>query len=250
MLQWGLVMRILVLSDIHSNLAALDAVLMNAPSYDAVWCLGDIVGYGPAPNECVARVRALDALTLAGNHDWAVLGKAPLEHFREIARAALEWTRGALSPENTAWLDTLEPLKVLPEYDMTLVHASPREPIWEYIEDAETALENFPSFTTSSCLFGHTHRPIAYWLRAAERVLSTQTLPEAQPYRLQPKLLLNPGSVGQPRDGDPRAAFALLDTDSKRLTYLRVEYDIAATQRAIIAANLPHRLAARLAQGV
>jgi predicted phosphodiesterase len=242
-------MRILVLSDIHANSVALETVLTTAPAYDAVWCLGDVVGYGPAPNECIARLRGLNALTLMGNHDRASLGDLPLEQFRDVARTALEWTQRVLTPENRAWLATRTGKQVLPEFGITLVHASPREPIWEYIEDRNAALANFPFFDTLFCFFGHTHRPLAYCLRVQERILRVQALPERQPYLLQPKLLLNPGSVGQPRDGDSRAAFALYDTDTQTLISYRYPYDIAATQRAMAAAGLPYALIARLAQG-
>lgn len=243
-------MRVLLLSDIHANLVALEAVLARAPAFDAVWCLGDVVGYGPAPNECVARLRDLDALSLTGNHDAAVIGRFPTDHFRDVARRAVEWTRQVISPESRAWLEAREPLLVLPAHDLTLVHASPREPIWEYIDAPDVALENMPYVNTYACLFGHTHRPIAYCLRAADRVLSTHFLPEATPYPIEPKTLLNPGSVGQPRDGDPRAAFAILEPEARVLTHYRVEYDIPATQRAIREAHLPYALAARLERGI
>ncbi len=239
-----------MLTDIHANIVALERVLEVAPGYDAVWCLGDVVGYGPAPNECVARLRGLNALTLTGNHDQAALGKVPLGPFRETARAALEWTSRVLTPESVAWLNGHPARLALPEHDLTLVHASPREPIWEYIKDYHVALENMPHFDTPYCLFGHTHRPIAYRLRVADRVMSTHFLPETTPYQMEPKLLLNPGSVGQPRDGDPRAAFALLDLDTRLVHHRRVEYDIAATQRAMAKVNLPAPLVKRLEQGV
>ncbi len=245
----SLAMRVLLLSDIHANLVALEAVLRRTPAYDAVWCLGDVVGYGPAPNECVARLRGLGALTLAGNHDVAAIGNAPLEVFRSGARLALEWTRRVLTPESKAWLAALEPKRILPEHHLTLVHASPRDALWEYIENEHVASENFPHFETDMAFFGHTHQPIAYRLRETEKILRTAILPESKPLPLEPKLLLNPGSVGQPRDGDPRAAFALFDTETQFITPYRMEYDIAAVQRAMANANLPHRLIARLAQG-
>lgn len=242
-------MRVLLLSDIHANIVALEAVLSTAPGYDAVWSLGDVVGYGPAPNECVARVRGLNALALEGNHDLAVLDRVSLSEFRETARTALEWTQHVLTPESREWLAACEPRKIMPQYDLTLVHGSPREPVWEYIENDQIALENFPFFDTSFCFFGHTHHPIAYRLRTPERILRVQFLPENQPFMLQPKLLLNPGSVGQPRDGDARAAFAIYDTDAQIVTHHRTEYDIAATQRAMRNAGLPYRLIARLEHG-
>lgn len=242
-------MRILLVSDIHANIVALEKVLTYAPAHDAVWCLGDVVGYGPAPNECVARMRGLGALTLSGNHDQAALGKAPLAQFRENARMALEWTRRMLTPESFRWLET-KPLKqVLPEQNLTLVHASPRDPLWEYIDSERVAVENFPDFDTAFCFFGHTHHPIAFRLRVPERALRVQALTHKLPYVMAPKLLLNPGSVGQPRDGDPRAAYAVYDTETQFLTPHRIEYDVAATQRAMANAGLPHRLIKRLAEG-
>lgn len=242
--------RILLVSDIHGNLGALETVLSNAPGHDAVWCLGDVVGYGPAPNECVARLRGLAALTLTGNHDQAVIGRLQLADFTRNARLALEWTRGVLSAENAAWLKERAPRRDMPEHDLTLVHASPRDPTLEYILDAQTAAENLPYFDTGVCLFGHTHRPIAYRLGVDDRVLRTELLPEVRPYALQPRLLLNPGSVGQPRDGDPRAAYALLDLTARSITHYRTTYDIGATQRAIRDAGLPEALAGRLERGL
>jgi predicted phosphodiesterase len=242
-------MRVLLISDIHSNLIALETVLAHAPAFDAVWCLGDIVGYGPAPNECVERIRGLNALVLTGNHDEAAVGRVALEEFSEDARRALAWTRKISRPENIEWLASHSPRHVPREFDLTLVHASPRDPIWEYIDNTQLALENFAFFETSVCLFGHTHRPIAYELRERDRVITPRFLPDNRPYPVQRKLLLNPGSVGQPRDGDPRAAYAIFDTDGQLLIHYRVEYDVAATQLAMANANLPHRLIVRLAQG-
>lgn len=242
-------MRILVLSDVHGNHVALEKILTHAPAYQAVWCLGDVVGYGPAPNECVARLRGLDALCLAGNHDLAILGKVPPQEFSDNARISLAWTQRVLTAESAAWLATKNSRETVTAYDMTLAHGSPRNPIWEYIENDEAAVENMPFFDTSFCLFGHTHRPISYRLREQERILHVEILRERTPHPLQPKLLLNVGSAGQPRDGDPRAAFAILDTDAQMITQYRIEYDIGAVQRAIRNAGLPHRLAERLAFG-
>ena len=241
-------MKILLLSDIHANIVALETILTHAPAYDAVWCLGDVVGYGPHPNECIARLRGLDALTLTGNHDQAVLDKLPLSEFRTGARVALEWTKRVLTSDSCDWLAARLPTQILPAYDVTLVHGSPREPIWEYIDSDRVAIENFPFFETAFCFFGHTHRPILYRLERAKN-LRTEFLPEKRAYLLQPKMLLNPGSVGQPRDGDRRAAYAIFDTASLILTHHRIEYDIAAVQRAMTNVGLPSRLIARLAQG-
>lgn len=241
-------MRILLLSDIHANLVALEAVLRAAPPYDAVWCLGDVVGYGPRPNECVARLRQLEALTLTGNHDRAALGNVPLELFRDVARQALEWTQNVLTPENAAWLAARPSVHQLRTLDLTLVHGSPRDPIWEYIDGPRAARENMPFVKTACCFFGHTHQPAAFQLQADGRMVVLLTM-SAVPFSISPKLMFNPGSVGQPRDGDPRAAFALFESSAGTLTPLRVEYDVAATQDAMRQAHLPARLAERLAKG-
>lgn len=242
-------MRILLLSDIHANFAALEAVLRAAPPHDGVWCLGDVVGYGPKPNECVARMRQLEALTLTGNHDQAALGNVPLELFRDTARQALEWTRRALTAENAAWLAARPTAHELRAHDLTLVHGSPRDPIWEYIDGPRVARENMSCLKTAFCFFGHTHQPKAYQLTQKDRMLVTLSLVNAQPISITPRLLFNPGSVGQPRDGDPRAAFALYDSNAGSLTLYRVDYDVAVTQRAMRQALLPIRLAERLANG-
>jgi predicted phosphodiesterase len=243
-------MRILVLSDIHANHTALEKILTHAPAYEAVWCLGDVVGYGPAPNECIARLRGLDALTLLGNHDLGALGRLPPEQFSEGARNALAWTKRVLTAESRAWLEGKATKQVLKNYDLTLVHASPSDPVWDYIENEDDALENFPYFETSYCFYGHTHRPISFRLNEKERILRVEPLVERQPYVLQRKLLLNVGSAGQPRDGDSRAAFGIYDTDANVLTPYRIEYEVAAVQRAMRNAGLPTRLIERLAHGV
>ena len=242
-------MRILVLSDIHANLAAFEAVLAHAGSFDRVWCLGDIVGYGPDPNECVERVRELRRYQcLAGNHDWAALGKLDLSDFNTDARLAALWTRQQLTPDNRAFLDArLEYIGPL-EDRYTLVHGSPRYPIWEYILDEAIAAENFPYFSTQVCLVGHTHVPVIY----AETPAGVRALrpPLDKPHPLgDQRLIINPGSVGQPRDGDPRAAWLLLDLDLLRAQWRRCVYDIGRAQAAIRAARLPDSLAQRLQYG-
>lgn len=242
-------MRVLLISDIHANLSAFHAVLNAAPAYDAIWCLGDVVGYGPKPNECVSRLRELNAVTLTGNHDQAAIGNVALEHFRENARAALAWTRTVLTPENRAWLAARQATQLLYEFGITLVHASPRDPLWEYIENVRIARENFSRFDTPLCFYGHTHQPTAFHFRQEDRVIAPNSLRANLEYAVAPKLLLNPGSVGQPRDGDPRAAFAIYDTDAHSIMPARVAYDIQQTQREILQANLPAQLVARLAAG-
>ncbi len=243
-------MRILLISDIHSNLAALETVLAAAGSFDQVWCLGDVVGYGPAPNECVEKLASLNARSLAGNHDWAVLGKLDVQEFNGDARRAVHWTRSVLTSDNMAWLRQLPERQTLPEYDLTLVHGSPRHPIWEYIFSAAVAAQNMQDFETGVCLFGHTHIPALYYQRQPARGTISLALEPERPVTLEPKMLLNPGSVGQPRDRDPRAAYAILDLDSRTVTPYRVEYDIAQTQQAMAKVDLPPRLIARLQFGV
>ncbi|MCW5853557.1 MAG: metallophosphoesterase family protein [Anaerolineae bacterium] len=242
-------MRILVLSDIHANLAAFEAVLAHAGSFDRVWCLGDIVGYGPDPNECVERVRELRRYQcLAGNHDWAALGKLDLSDFNTDARLAALWTRQQLTPDNRAFLDArLEYIGPL-EDRYTLVHGSPRYPIWEYILDEAIAAENFPYFSTQVCLVGHTHVPVIY----AETPAGVRALrpPLDKPHPLgDQRLIINPGSVGQPRDGDPRASYLLLDVDASTVTYRRVDYPIEVTQEKMAVVGLPPRIIARLEYG-
>jgi len=242
-------MRILVISDIHSNLAALEAVLESAAEqgYDRVWCLGDIVGYGPDPSECVAAVQDLEALCIAGNHDWAALGKIPLEDFNPDAQKASLWTQDHLTPECARFLEA-QP-KTQREGDFTLAHGSPRYPIWEYIQLPSIAAANFAYFQTPYCLVGHTHVPAIF--RALDGYKAEMCFPPLDtPVALgSEQLIINPGSVGQPRDGDPRAAYLLLDEEEGTIQFHRVAYPIERTQMRMLEAGLPRRLAARLAFG-
>ncbi len=242
-------MRTLVLSDIHANLVALEAVLAAAGTWDRVWFLGDLVGYGPNPNECVERLRALEPLALSGNHDWAVLNKLDTEEFNDDARRAVNWTRRELTDENMDYLRGLPPLHVAPPF--TMAHASPRHPVWEYILDLQTALDNFDHFETPICLVGHSHIPALFLLDDTAAELNFYLLGDAETVDLsQGRIILNPGSVGQPRDGDPRASFAILDDEAQTWTLHRVEYDIAETQRRMHAHKMPSRLIERLEFGM
>ncbi len=248
-------MRYLVVSDIHANLQALLAVLAHAPPVDEVWCLGDLVGYGPNPNECIECVRELPRLfCLAGNHDWAALGQLDVSTFNAEARLAISWTQSVLSAESREYL---EGLPVRAERDgLTLAHASPREPIWEYLLDTTSACANFAYFSTPLCLVGHTHLPLAFeWDAARSRCEFPPELFEpgaageiALPFEGR-RLILNPGSVGQPRDGDPRAAFAVLDTERMTWEVRRVPYPVEIAQERMRAQGLPRRLVERLAHG-
>ncbi len=250
-------MRYLIISDIHANLVALEAVLgvAEVQGFDEVWCLGDIVGYGPDPNECVAAVREVASIVLAGNHDWAALGKLDVSDFNPEARQAVEWTQEQLSDESRAYLEELPPRLDQVAELFTLAHGSPRHPIWEYIVYPSTAAENFDHFETPFCLVGHTHQPVLF--RRDPEDGAVQALMPALEYPLPlrraaeqgVRLIINPGSVGQPRDGDPRASFAIYDAEAGTLSYYRVAYDVAETQARMRAAGLPERLVARLEYG-
>lgn len=243
-------MRILLVSDIHSNLEALQAVITRAGDFDRIWCLGDVVGYGPAPDACIERLRAFDLVCLAGNHDLAVVGQLPLEEFSQDARDAVWWTREHLSAANGQWLESLKPTLTLPDLGITLVHASPRDPVWEYVFEPQVAGSCIDALDTPIGLNGHTHRPIVFRKPTYGLGIATERLAVDTPVSLTvDRVLINPGSVGQPRDDDPRAAFALLDLDAMTLTHSRVEYDVAATQRAMQVAKLPGRLIRRLRFG-
>lgn len=241
-------MRILLISDIHANLVALETVLAKASPFDRIWCLGDVVGYGPEPNACIDRLRSFDLLCIAGNHDWAALGKLDLEEFNPDARRAAIWTREQLTTENIEWLRELPDRVPTQAEKFTLVHGSPRYPIWEYVLTPAVARTNFDFFDTPICLMGHTHVPVVY--RVNDWTATADPLVEDSPLKLNPdRMMINPGSVGQPRDGDPRAAYALLDLDARTLTHYRVDYDIAATQAKMEQSNLPTRLITRLSYG-
>ncbi len=243
-------MHVLLLTDIHANLVALEAVLADAEGqWERLWFLGDLVGYGPQPNECVERLRALEPLALSGNHDWAVLGKLDDADFNSDARYVARWTRRVLTADNRDYLNTLPPLRVAPPF--TLAHASPRHPVWEYILDRPTALANFDYFDTPYCLVGHTHVPAVFALDEASGEMDFALIEHGNVLDLsRHRLIVNPGGVGQPRDGDPRAAYALLDTEAMRMTFHRVAYDVAATQALMRKQKLPRRLIKRLEQGL
>ena len=276
-------MRVLVVSDIHANLAALETVLTVARGrYDTLWCLGDLVGYGPRPNECVALVRELASVCVMGNHDWAALARPGIDvdDFNPHARQAVLWTRDNLTAESIAYLDQLphRPIHPAASSNLLLTHASPREPVYEYILTPSIAMENFGVFAEAICLFGHTHKPVIYrWrlqdeldLEGYEAGDDLATLDEGSALRpvatvdsLQPpvgewvhlhhadnqRLIINPGSVGQPRDNDARAAYAILDLETMAWRYDRVAYPIELTQNQMRAAQLPKRLIDRLSFG-
>ena len=240
-------MRIAVLSDIHANLPALDAVLTDAGAVDAVWHLGDVVGYGPEPDAVVARLREVGAVGVRGNHDAAACGGPEIDWFNPDARRAMEWTRTALGPTTLAWLTAL-PERLLIE-GSELVHGSPREPIWEYVTSSAVAGANLAVLAAPIGLHGHTHHPVA-WLEDGPGVELIRPAPGTSLELAGRRALINPGSVGQPRDGDPDASYAILDAAAGVVTWHRVPYDVAGVQRAMRAAGLPASLSARLAVGL
>jgi len=242
-------MRIAVLSDIHGNKQALEAVLADAATTgpDAVWCLGDLVGYGADPDACVELVRAHVGLCLVGNHDLAVRGDLPLAEFSRGAALAAEWTRRRISEEHLAYLAGLEPLDI--GEAVGLFHASPRDPVWEYVLSSLQADLCLSTQRHRVCLVGHSHVALAF-SRADGEPTTGQTRHGGTELEIsRGEWLINPGSVGQPRDGDPRAAWLLLDTDRWTASWRRVDYDIGAAAAAIRAAKLPDSLAERLRHG-
>ncbi len=222
-------MTVALLSDIHANVVALDAVLGELPAVEAIWVMGDTVGYGPDPGETLARLRERGAVVVAGNHDRAVATGEGLELFNPAARTAAERHHAWLSAADR---DALAALPIALEIDgYSICHGSPRDPLWEYVFDARTAAATTSGLAAARFCVGHTHVP------------ATFRIPDA-------KVMINPGSVGQPRDGDPRAAFALLDVATATVDFRRVEYDIKETQRRMRERKLPEMLADRLTFGL
>jgi diadenosine tetraphosphatase ApaH/serine/threonine PP2A family protein phosphatase len=240
-------MQIAVLSDIHANLPALDAVLAAVGPVDAIWHLGDVVGYGPDPDGVVERLRAIGAIGVKGNHDAAAAGGPEIEWFNPDARRAMEWTRATISRGTAAWLDAL-PQTIL-SGDCTLVHGSPREPIWEYVTSVPVARTNLGVLQTRIGLHGHTHLPVAF-LEEDSRIEVVSPGDGSVLELRGRRVLVNPGSVGQPRDGDPRSSFLVLDTAADTVRWHRTGYDVAAVQVAMRSAGLPASLAARLSLGL
>ena len=239
-------MRILVISDIHANLTALDAVLTDAGEFDAAWCLGDLVGYGPDPNECIAKVRALPNLRcIIGNHDAAALDQIDTKTFNLEARQALEWTQETLTETSVSFLSSLQ--QKIEINNVTLTHGSPRHPVWEYLMDSQTAALNFDYFSTPYCFVGHTHLPVVY-TREEKKLVVYKPTPNNK-ITLSPRTIINPGSVGQPRDHDPRAAYVIYNPGENTWDYRRLTYDIPAVQTRMADAQLPERHIVRLQAG-
>jgi predicted phosphodiesterase len=242
-------MRVAVVSDIHSNLHALEAVLaaIDEEAPDELWCLGDLVGYGPRPNECCAALAERADVCLAGNHDLAVRGSIDLEEFQGDAGRAATWTREVLEPKWKELLDRLEPEGSA--HGVALYHGSARDPIWEYVLSDDLALATLELTDSPLVLVGHSH--VALQVVQSGDELTGGVAPAGTELGLDGvRALLNPGSVGQPRDGDPRAAYLLLDLDARHASFRRLEYDVERTQLEMREAGLPEMLAGRLALGL
>jgi diadenosine tetraphosphatase ApaH/serine/threonine PP2A family protein phosphatase len=241
-------MKYAVLADVHANLTALEAVLKDTQDrggVDEMWCLGDIVGYGPDPQQCIDLVRQRCSACVAGNHDLATIRKIGTVQFNIAAGEAIEWTRKQVKPEDVEYLESL-PLTI-EIGDFTLTHGSPHDPIWEYILSEAEADENLKSFKTRYCFIGHSHLPLLF-----ECEKSCTLSEPADGMVIKPgekRLIINPGSVGQPRDNDPRASYAVYDEELGTITLHRVRYDIAAVQLRMKTAGLPEKLINRLVMG-
>lgn len=251
-------MRILLLSDIHANLEALNAVLEAAPPHDAVWNLGDVVGYGANPNEVIERARGLGSIFVRGNHDKACCGIGSIAGFNPIAAMAAQWTRDALTPENREWLRELPAGPVTPEgADASCSHGSPLDED-EYLLSVENARRPLTAVANRINFIGHTHVQGGFatngedWFRLKPQFSAIGADEYELPLRESGRYLINPGSVGQPRDRDWRAAFAIYETENRslqRILFYRVPYDVKLAQEKILAAGLPDRLATRLGEG-
>jgi len=242
-------MRILVISDIHANYTALEAVLKDAGTVDETWCLGDMVGYGPDPNAVVEEIRDIANLTcILGNHDMAAIGKIPLEAFNGDARRALEYHEKVLSASNMDFLRAL-PHNLKVRGEVSIVHGSPRDSVWEYILNTLSARLNFDHFTTPWCMVGHSHIQCMFHLDEQNDRVTLKPIKSGERIQLQPRMILNPGSVGQPRDRDPRAAYAIYDSETKIWEPRRAAYNIPEVQQRIREVGLPEKHAVRIAEG-
>ena len=262
-------MKIAILSDIHANLAAFEAVLRDIDKkggVDQYWNLGDITDYGPDPHECLQKVRQLEAVSIIGNHDYAVIGKLDyMSEFPPSIAFITSWTSRQMTPEDLIYLQSLPATLVIGKF--TLVHASPRDPIWEYVFSEDLARENLSHFQTKYCLLGHTHVPAYFEFKDGSepvksdkeyRVIRShdwiESLRKSRRGEIKISLtndrfIVNPGGIGQPRDGEPRAAYALYNSDDATIELRRVEYNMSLTQKRMQAAGLPESFSARLAEG-
>ena len=233
-------MKIAVISDIHGNLEALQAALMqiDVMEINSVYCLGDIVGYGANPNECIDLIQARNILSVVGNHDKAAIGEIPVEKFSEAARLAIEWTQSILSPFHREFLSGLPYCRQ--DHHAMFVHASPDSPEkFRYLFDQEDTSESFPSFSEPICFVGHTHRPEIFCEDGTTQIISPND-----------KFIINVGSVGQPRDGNWRPCFVTYDTEKFTIEFIRIEYNAEVPRQKILSAGLPKKLADRLLIGI
>ena len=249
-------MRALILADIHANLEALNAVMEDARGkggFDAIWCLGDTVGYGPDPNHCLEMIQEYPLAAVAGNHDFAAVGKRGTDDFNYAAKASAEWTQGQLSSEAVRFLQDL-PLSAIAE-PFTLVHGTLRDPLTEYLLDQETASSTLEMMKTNHCLVGHSHLPficaeIDSEIAGDKRSPEFLEFTEDQPFSLdEGRCIFNPGGVGQPRDRDPRSSYAVYDSQVGLIWRHRVAYEIGVTQKKMREAGLPEYLIERLNHG-
>lgn len=239
-----------MVADVHANLAAFESVLAHAETrgpIDVIWALGDLVGYGPEPGACLELLRRYPHVAVAGNHDRAAGGQIGTEDFNAYAAAAVRWTASVLTSEEAAYLKALPDAETIG--DFTLVHGSLRDPTWEYVISSEAASGHLERQTTPYGLIGHSHLQLTFVEFGPDRVRGS-LMGDGDVLELADhRVVANPGGLGQPRDGDPRTCYALLDTDARRLSFHRIEYDIARTQRKMRLAGLPEYLIERLARG-
>ena len=250
-------MKFLILSDAHGNRFGLEAVLNCGREFDRIISLGDVVGYGAHPNQCCQLLRERDAISLSGNHDAAALGKIDIEWFNPVAKTAILWTRGQLNAENRLWLENLPAEQIFADWGFQIVHASLRQPWEEYISNSDVALASLTRLSQPICFFGHTHVAASFslvdgpaqWRKDVS--VEWENWPDGGEIELESenRYLINPGSCGQPRDGNPLAKAAIFDHETREIEIFGVEYDIEAARAAIYQAGLPPRLGDRLRLG-
>lgn len=242
------IMKYALISDIHSNLEAFQAVIkdLECQKVDHVCFLGDIVGYGADPDQCIDLLQGLTSQVVAGNHDWAAVGLTDTTYFNPAAKSAIDWTSEQVSPSHRKFLKNLPLTHMLPP--IQLVHATPRKPeAWDYIFSLREALDGFTNCEQQICFIGHSHSPVAF---VENREGEVSLLPDSSfQVRAEHRYIINVGSVGQPRDGDPRAAYGIYDSEDSSFALKRVVYPIEATQKKIVEAGLPPFLASRLSEG-
>jgi predicted phosphodiesterase len=241
--------RIALISDVHGNLPALESALaaIAEQEVDAIWCLGDLVGYGAQPNECVELAARSVELCLIGNHDLVVIDRLDVSDFSQNAAVAAQWTKGELGEEARGYLEKLEPADE--GRAIGLFHGSPRDPVWEYVLSSMAADDCIDAMDARVGAVGHSHVALAFWRKEGAPTAGAQSEAGTQLDLSADGWLVNPGSIGQPRDGDPRASWIVLDLDSWQATWHRAEYDIDRAAEAIRAAGLPKQLADRLYYG-